>query len=133
MPQGPGALALIAFAAALNGVLAQMVMCARMLFGLGRDGRLFAVFHHAHPRFGTPVLATLVAAGGMVAVALFVPLLKLAAASASILLCAFCAVNLALIVLKRRGGAAEGVFETPGWVPWLGLAASAGALAAGWL
>lgn len=131
MPAAVPLLALIAFFAALNGVLAQMVMCARMLFGLGRDGSALAIFHRAHPRFGTPVLATLSAAAVMIAIALFVPLLHLAETSASILLCAFCAVNVALIVIKRRGPAAPGVFTVPGWVPWLGLAASVAALLAG--
>ncbi|MGG7564808.1 APC family permease [Rhodovulum sp. DZ06] len=133
LPQGTGALALIAFAAALNGVLAQMVMCARMLFGLGRDGRLFAVFHHAHPRFGTPVLATAAAAAVMIGVALGVPLLQLAATSATILLFAFCAVNFALIRLKRRDPRPAGAFVTPMWVPYMGLVTAVAALAMGWI
>src|SRR6056297_3394491 len=59
--RGGGAelLSLIAVAAALNGVLAQIVMAARVLFGLGRRHPSLAGFHHAHPRLGTPVRATL--------------------------------------------------------------------------
>ena len=133
LPQGVGLLALIAFAAALNGVLAQMVMSARMLFGLGRGGGPFAFFHAVHPRLRTPLRATAAAAALVIGIALAVPLLKLAAASASILLCAFVAVNVALITLKRRIPPAPGVFAAPVWVPWLGLVASILALAAGWL
>ena len=56
-------LSAIAVAAALNGVLAQIVMASRVLFGLGRRTPLLAVFHHAGSRFGTPgSLARMVAA-----------------------------------------------------------------------
>ncbi|HRC56672.1 MAG TPA: APC family permease, partial [Kofleriaceae bacterium] len=54
-----GFLSAIAVAAALNGVLAQIVMAARVLFGLGRRSQVLAPFTQAHPRFGTPVRATL--------------------------------------------------------------------------
>jgi APA family basic amino acid/polyamine antiporter len=132
LPQGAAALGVVALAAALNGVLAQMVMAARMLFGLGRDGGVLAVFTHVHPRFGTPALATAVTAAAIVTVALTTPLLALAATSSSVLLVAFFGMNATLLVLKRRGPAGPGVFVAPVWAPWAGMVASAAALVAGW-
>ncbi|MCO8144151.1 APC family permease [Rhodovulum tesquicola] len=118
-------LSLIAGAAALNGVLAQVVMAARVLFGLGRREARLAAFHHAHPRFGTPVLATLVVGGAVLVAALVLPVAALAGATSVVLLLVFAVVNLSLIVLKRR--APEAPFRVPAWVPWAGLG---GALAA---
>ena len=71
---GPAApLALIAVAAALNGVLAQVIMASRVLFGLGRRSAALAVFHDVHPRFGTPTLATILVGAAVLAGALVLP------------------------------------------------------------
>lgn len=116
----------IAVFAALNGVLAQIVMASRVLFGLGRRTSALAMFHHAHPRLGTPVLATLLLGGLVVLAALFVPLVRLAETTSSILLAVFALVNLALILQKRRDP--EASFRVPLAVPVLGLVLSLAAL-----
>ncbi len=123
--QGAGFLALIAVAAALNGILAQIVMSARVLYGLGRFVAPLRVFHHAHPRFGTPVLATVLATAATVMLALTAPLVGLAEISALLLLGVFLSVNVALLILKRRGPAPAGCFVAPGWVPPAGIGLSA--------
>ena len=119
-------LSAIAVAAALNGVLAQIVMVARVLFGLGRRSRLFAVFHHAHPRFGTPVLGTLVVGIAVIAGALTLPVAQLAEITAIFLLGIFVLVNAALIAMKRRAPVAP--FTVPMAVPVFGLLAALAAL-----
>ncbi len=135
---GSGFLALIAVAAAMNGVLAQIVMSARVLYGLGRRSPLFMPFHKAHPRFGTPVLATVLATGLVILLALVAPLVGLAETTSTVLLGVFLAMNLALIALKRRELALialkrrelapEGTFRVPMAVPVAGAALAAGAL-----
>ncbi|TCO72939.1 APC family permease [Rhodovulum euryhalinum] len=120
-------LSVIAGLAALNGVLAQVVMAARVLFGLGRGEPRLAAFHHAHPRFGTPVLGTLMVGGVVVATALALPVAALAGATSVVLLMVFALVNLSLIALKRR--APDAPFRVPVWVPWAGLVTALAALA----
>ena len=88
--------------AALNGVLAQVVMAARVLFGLGRRSPALSVFHQAHPRFGTPVLATLLCGMAMIALALAAPVEQLAGITSKVLLGVFLLVNLSLVALKSR-------------------------------
>ncbi|MCA0869720.1 APC family permease [Seohaeicola saemankumensis] len=117
----------IAVFAALNGVLAQIVMAARVLFGLGRRSPALALFHHASARFGTPVLATLLIGAAVVLAALFVPFATLAEVTSSILLTVFVLVNLALILQKRRDPQAP--FRVPMAVPVVGLVLSLAALA----
>lgn len=123
-----GFLSLIAVAAALNGVLAQIVMSARVLYGLGRFLQPLSVFHHAHARFGTPVLATVLATTVTVTLALTAPLLALAELTSAVLLVVFIAINGALIALKRGDPPPAGSFVAPDWVPWAGATGSGVAL-----
>ncbi|MDR9483534.1 MULTISPECIES: APC family permease [Sediminimonas] len=119
-------LALIAVAAALNGVLAQMVMASRVLFGLGRRSPALKVFHRAHPLFGTPILATSVVGAVVLIGALALPVAALAGATSAILLGVFVLVNAALIGVKRQ--TPEASFRVPMVVPVVGLIASVAAL-----
>ena len=121
-------LSAIAVAAALNGVLAQIVMAARVLFGLGRRARWLAVFTAPHERFGTPVAATLLVGCGVAGAALALPLAALAETTSAVLLAVFLLVNVALIRIKSA--APEAPFRVPVWVPWAGLFATLAALAA---
>lgn len=116
----------IAVFAAMNGVLAQIVMASRVLFGLGRRSPALALFHHAHPRFGTPVLASLLVGSGVVLGALGLNVGVLAEATSSILLAVFVMVNLALILYKRRSP--EAPFRVPMIVPVSGVILSVAAL-----
>ena len=124
--QGAGFLAMIAVAAALNGVLAQIVMAARVLFGLGRSTSWLSAFHSAHPRFGTPILATVLSSTIVILLAISAPISALAEATSTVLLLIFCAINAALIVLKRQSPTTG--FAAPFWVPWAGLILSLVAL-----
>ena len=119
-------LSFIAVFAALNGVLAQIVMASRVLFGLGKRTPALGLFRHAHPRFGTPVLATLVLGGAVILTGLFFSVGRLAEVTSSVLLSVFVLVNLALILQKRRAPAAP--FEVPMAVPVVGFVLSSIAL-----
>ncbi|MDD8021484.1 MAG: APC family permease [Paracoccaceae bacterium] len=127
----PALLAAIAVAAALNGVLAQVVMAARVLYGLGKRAPVLGIFAHAHPRLGTPVWATLVTGALMLGAALALPVAALAQTTSLVLLAVFTLVNLSLVFLKRRTPAAS--FRVPMIVPVFGTLASAAALSAAFL
>lgn len=116
----------IAVIAALNGILAQIVMAARVLFGLGRLHRPLARLHRVHDRFGTPTLATILVGAAVIIGAITLPVATLAETTSIILLLVFVVVNLALIMLKRRAPGAP--FEVPMAVPVIGVILAAGAL-----
>jgi basic amino acid/polyamine antiporter, APA family len=118
----------IAVFAALNGVLAQIVMASRVLYGLGGRNRALGLFHKAHPRLGTPVLATVLIGVAVIAVGLSAQVATLAGLTSAILLSVFVLVNLALILQKRR--APDAPFRVPMAVPVLGLILSLTALSA---
>ena len=124
-------LAAIAVAAALNGVLAQIVMAARVLFGLGKRSPGLSMFRHAHPRLGTPVLGTLVVGAAVTLSALTLPVAVLAGITTQALLIVFVIVNAALIGLKRR--TPDGPFAVPMAVPVLGILTCAATFAASFI
>jgi basic amino acid/polyamine antiporter, APA family len=119
-------LSIIAVFAALNGVLAQIVMASRVLFGLGKRTRMLAIFHHSHARFGTPILATALVGIGVVGTALLAQVATSAEMTSTVLLSVFVLVNLALILQKRR--VPEAPFRVPMLVPVVGLILSLAAL-----
>ncbi|UYV36115.1 APC family permease [Rhodobacteraceae bacterium D3-12] len=120
-------LSAIAVFAALNGVLAQIVMASRVLFGLGKRTALLGVFHHANTRTGTPVLASVLIGAAVVGAAIALPVAVLAEGASSILLGVFMLVNLSLIVMKIREP--EAPFRVWMAVPVVGLVLAGGALA----
>ena len=119
-------LAVIAVAAATNGVLAQIILAARVLFGLGENAAWLSVFTHAHARFGTPVLATVLGGVTVILAALYLPLVTLAELTSIFLLALFASMNLTLIVIKRSEPDAPYCVHMA--VPWAGLVLSGAAL-----
>lgn len=122
-----GWMSVIAMIAVVNGALIQIVMAARVLYGLSRREMIPVWFGRVSPRTRTPVNATVFVAALVLVSALLLPLATLAQATSFFLLTVFALVNIALIRIKRRGANAYG-FNTPRIIPYLG-AASAAALA----
>jgi APA family basic amino acid/polyamine antiporter len=119
-------LSAIAVFAALNGVLAQIVMASRVLYGLGKRTPALSIFHHTHARFGTPILATSLVGAAVVATSMVARVSTLAELTSAVLLSVFVLVNLALIAQKRR--APEAPFRVPMFVPVVGAILSLAAL-----
>ncbi len=121
----------VAVLAAANGVLAQMVMAARIGFGLGRRMAFLRFLYQTHPRFGTPVRATVLAAAIAIGLALIGDVGALATAATFAILTVFAVMNVALLALKRRAPPAEGAFSVGAWVPAAGLLISIALIVAG--
>lgn len=119
-----GILSGVAVFAVLNGALIQMIMGSRILFGLSRQGWLPKFLGSVHPARQTPIIATIVVAGAVLALALIFPLVGLATATSYITLTVFTLVNTALLWIRFRGNAV-GLWRLPIWVPALGAASSA--------
>lgn len=119
---------LIAVVAALNGILAQMVMAPRVLMGMGRRYRSMRFLAVVNPRFGTPALATILVGAIVVAISVAAPVQVLAEITSFMLLLIFVLINASLVVLKRKSESSS--FEVPLWVPVLGVLGSCLALLA---
>lgn len=126
----------IAVVATVNGVLVQMIMASRVLYGLAVQGSLPAVLARVHPRTRTPLIATATVVTVILVLALFVPIAPLARSTSTIVLVVFVLVNAALLRLKirtRHAAADPGIFTVPILVPLIGVLSSIALLAAGWL
>jgi amino acid transporter len=121
------AISLIAMIAIVNGALVQMIMAARVLYGLARQGWLPAGLGAVSPRTRTPLAATGLVALAVVAFALFLPLTTLAEGTALTTLVIFAMVNGALLLVRRRDRHRDRRpvrgFRTPLWIPVCGIVA----------
>ncbi|WP_420563717.1 APC family permease [Thalassobaculum sp.] len=119
----------IAVLATVNGVLVQMVMASRVLFGLSRQGSLPAVLGRVHPTTHTPVIATVLVVGMILTLALSFPIATLAGTTSLVTLAVFTLCNLALWRLKRRGPTPPEAPDLPIWLPLAGATVSLAVLA----
>lgn len=112
----------IAIIATLNGVLIEIMMMARVSYGMARRGWLPHALGRVHAGRRTPMTATLVVGGLVFALTTLIEFEPLVRITSALLLCVFLVVNVSLIRLKRSHPSAELTLKIPGWVPVLGAA-----------
>ena len=118
----PVVITVIAVAATLNGVIIQIIMASRVLYGLARQGNVPAVFGRVNERTRTPLVATAAITVVVLGLALLAPLEALAEWTSRVVLVIFAMVNAALFLLKRRDEPVlEGQFSVWIGVPVLGF------------
>lgn len=99
---GHTAIVVLGMVAITNGALAQLIMSARVLYGLARQGELPQRFAHIHSGRQTPDFATIVVVLLTIVLAVSGSLLSLARGTSSLLLMVFTLVNLALLRISWR-------------------------------
>jgi APA family basic amino acid/polyamine antiporter len=126
--RGSGPIAAAASVAMINGILIQIVMAARVLYGMATDGLILNGFAHIHPKHQTPTRATLFVTLSTIALVLLFPLVQLARITSLVTLGVFTLVNTALYLIGRKQEA------TPmARFRWVGLVGATLSLAlAGW-
>ncbi|HET6831409.1 MAG TPA: APC family permease [Solirubrobacterales bacterium] len=115
----PDVFAAITLFALANGALINMIMASRLVYGMSEEGIVPAPFGRILPVRRTPITAiAFTTALGLVLVATG-DLATLADTTVLLLLCAFTAVNVAVLVL-RRDEVDHDHFRAPSWAPILG-------------
>jgi amino acid transporter len=118
----PHWLSVIAIIATLNGVIVQMIMASRVIYGLADRGQLPLVLARVNPMTSTPVVATGLVVVVVYLLAVGLPLTALAQWTSMITLVIFALVNAALVRIKLRGDPPPlGVVVQPLAVPVLGM------------
>jgi APA family basic amino acid/polyamine antiporter len=120
----------IAIIATFNGIVIQVIMASRVLYGMadqgtipGAAGRAFAF---VYGRTGTPIIATVLVAAAIAILAVNFEIAGLAAVTSQLILVVFVTVNLALVRVKwrERRGKSEPIgahiFQVPIAVPVFG-------------
>ena len=118
----PTTISAIAIIATLNGVIVQIIMGSRVLYGLAQQGSLPIALGYVHPTTRTPLVATGLIGALVLVLATLIPLKGLAELTSLITLTVFGLVNLSLWNIKRRNEPAPAdTFITPSWVPLIGF------------
>lgn len=121
-PALKGSFNLIASVATLNGVLIQMIMSSRVIYGLARQNQLPSGLGYVHPRTRTPLIATVLVTLFVLILSLCFPIERLAELTSQIAMAIFATVNVSLIFLKRREQIDEAGFRVSLFVPVAGFA-----------
>jgi len=124
----PLILAAIALGAIINGILVQIIMGSRVLYGLASQGWIHGSLSKVHKGVRTPVAATVLVAIIILILALLFPLLKLAEFTSFLVLLVFAMVHASLLMVKRRGRLNKSHHVVPGYVPLIGLVLTTGML-----
>lgn len=111
---------LISIMAGLNGALVQIIMAARVGFGMARGGHAPRWMGDVNRWRRTPIKATIVVGLVSWALASYFPLATLAELTSSIVLAVFALVNLALWQIKRTA-TTPAPAESPNFPLWLPL------------
>lgn len=117
-----GLIVIIGALATLNGVLVNIVMGSRFLYGLASRGWIVPWFGKLS-RYHVPARSLLLVAFLALLGALWLPIEHLAQTASLFLILVFCAVNISLIVIRRhdgRAGAAPVPRISPAFMPWVG-------------
>lgn len=93
---------LIGLFAIINGVLAQIIMSSRVLYGLARENMISGWFGQINPKTKTPIRASLVVAVLILIGALSLPLVTLASLTSFALLAIFSIVHIAAWRLRKK-------------------------------
>jgi amino acid transporter len=121
-------LSLIGMTAAMNGVIVQIIMGSRILYGLANEGWIHRKFGAVQRTYQTPVTATLVVLAAMIAGTVLLPLVSLAQLTSLLVLIIFTLVNASLIVIKRHHRHHGGYLTVPAPLPYLGVGLCLGTL-----
>ena len=120
----PRTMSLVAIVATLNGIIVQIIMSSRVLYGLARQGDLPAALGAVNKITRTPLNATAITTGLVLLLAVLLPLQHLADLTSRITLIVFALVNLALIRIKARARPGPpGAYAAPVWMPGQDLTA----------
>lgn len=114
----------IAVIATINGVLIQIIMASRVLYGMAHRGQLPKFLSQVSKRTRTPSVATGCVVVLILTFSQIAPIESLASYTSQIVLVIFVFVNLSLLAIKRRDDEGKDHFNTPLGVPLLGLTTS---------
>ncbi|MDX1684424.1 MAG: amino acid permease [Saprospiraceae bacterium] len=120
-PRLTNLIVVISLVAVINGVLIQMIMCSRVLYGMARDGLAPEPLGRVSQFTRTPVIASIIVITMILLLTLWLPIVTLANTTSYVILIVFILVNASLIAMNKRGSAQKAPIRIPEWIPWAGL------------
>jgi basic amino acid/polyamine antiporter, APA family len=120
----PRLISSISMFAIVNGVLIQIIMASRIIYGMAKKGWIWSGLAKVSKKTSTPVTSSWLVIIIVLNLALWFPLESLAKGTSYLILLVFALVNASLISIKRNNPPAEGVINVPMWVPVAGFFSS---------
>lgn len=122
----PLIISIISLVAIVNGALIQIIMATRVLYGMSRQGNSLKLFQQVHPVTRTPLWSTLFITIFVLVLALWFPIVTLAATTSLITLIIFAVMHVTLIRIKlfrniKLEESERGAVNYPVWIPVTGL------------
>ena len=107
--------------AVINGVLVQLIMATRVLYGMAANGWLPRSLAMVSQRTHTPVRATVLCSVLVIGLALGFPITYLASFTSLTVVVILIVCSLALIRIRAHAHEETGIWRAPRWVPWIGI------------
>ncbi|MDH5660937.1 MAG: hypothetical protein OEY65_08050, partial [Gammaproteobacteria bacterium] len=115
----PIVITIISLISVVNGILIQVIMASRVLYGMSRKQWLPEKIGEINRATHTPIVATAIVIGFILFFSMILPLLSLAKITSFITLIIFMLINFSLLKIKISKREHNG-FTVPLWVPLIG-------------
>lgn len=112
---------IIALISITNGILIQIIMASRLIYGMARYRSAPHFFYTLHKKTQTPLYAIMVIVVAIFILALWLPIDTLARTTSTIMLVVFSLVNLSLIIIKLKKYKSKIPISFPIIFPFIGL------------
>jgi amino acid transporter len=123
-PEYASLISIIGMLAVVNGVMVQVIMGSRMLYGMSVKGFAPVLFKQINDKRRTPVNATYAIIITVFLLSSGISLVRLAELASFMILLVFCIVNLSLIRLMNKKLLLENALQLPKIFPWFGFVIS---------
>lgn len=110
----------IGLAATVNGILVQITMASRMLYGMANKGWINGKLARVNVKTKTPIIATWLITMVMIIAVATLQLVSLAKITSLLVLIVFTLINASLLVVKKTHSRQRPAVKTPAVVPLLG-------------
>ncbi len=120
----PIVLVFIGLAATINGILVQITMASRMLYGMSNKGWINRNLSKINVKTKTPIIAIVMVTLIMLISVTIFNLVSLARLTSLLVLIVFVLVNSSLLIVKRTHPKQRPHNHVPTWVPALGASSS---------
>lgn len=117
----PNLIIMIALIAVTNGILVQIIMASRLIYGMAHQQNAPRFFTSIHPKTQTPLPASLLVIIAILILALWFPIETLAKMTSTIMLVIFAIIHFTLIIIKRRPEEQAGSVNFPIFFPIAGM------------
>ncbi|KTD59946.1 APC family permease [Legionella shakespearei] len=119
--QSPVLFSIIALISISNGILVQIIMASRLIYGMAKQDNAPRIFSKVYSKTQTPVLSTLLVVGIILLFAYALPITTLAKITSTIMLCVFLMIHASLIKIKLTEKKSEGAFSMPIFFPIISI------------